>query len=61
MIRATGGLLDEATKDQASLTELPFGEVYPGGNCLFTYVENTMKLSTSGTIITVQSNSMFVR
>ena len=35
VIRATGGLLNEATKDQVSLTELPFGEVYPGGDCLF--------------------------
>ena len=34
VIRTTGGLLNEATKDQVSLTELPFGEVYPGGNCL---------------------------
>ena len=35
VIRTTGGLLNEATKDQISLTELPFGEVYPGGTaCL---------------------------
>lgn len=33
VIRATGGLLNEATKDQVSLTELPFGEVHPAGDC----------------------------
>ena len=33
VIRTTGGLLNVATKDQASLTELPFGEVHSAGDC----------------------------
>lgn len=32
VIRTPGGLLNVATKDQSSLTELPFGEVHPTGD-----------------------------
>lgn len=39
-IRTTSGLLNEATKDQISLTELPFGEVYPGGTACLNVLSN---------------------
>ena len=35
VIRTTSALLNVATKDQASLTELPFGEVHSAGDCPF--------------------------